>query len=991
MMKMQTPESTYLRSDNEEKLLLINQMLILNFMMKEHENMKRFRTFRPFARKRLWCLLTCHFLLLANIAFSQEITDTNKEETKKLNLSYQQIDWDEFNGSAYRVSGDQIRNLPISNLGNALSGLVPGFYSRQRSGGILNEAPSYWIRGLRTGNNSEGVLVLVDGQERDFGSLSPYEVEEVIVLKDAAATALYGMSGANGAILVNTRKGVVGKPQIEVTAQVINQQPFKQLDRLGALGYATHYNRAMQNDGGTPLYSDYYLSQYRNGANNELYPDIDWLDNLMKSSSWMQRYNINLYGGSEKVRYFINAGFLTQDGFYKTGDEYDYSTNNGIDRFNVRSNVEFDITKTTLLSLDLYGLDEKQNRPGNNSAAVYQALLSTPPNLFPEYYTDNGRYVDQSGAQVSSINGKIVAGNDRINPWALLNRAGYGTFHSTYGSFRAKVSQELDMITKGLSASVTFSMDSYTQAVTNRSKGYATYLMNPDSNTPEVLMKTGEDTKMQNAIGSKDSYRRTTIEAQLSYIRNFGAHKVSALAFYNQYESHNEVSIPRRFQSANAWLGYNYDKRYGIDFLMSYSGAYLFEKGNRFGFFPTVAAGWTVSNESFFEGIKEWIPYLKLKASFGKSGNYRGIAEHAYMGSLANVPGSYQYGNSMAGSPGYRENIIANPNVTWEKVQQTNIGLEAGFFGHRLHLSADYFRDKRTDIYMTNNRLSFLYGYAVSISENLGKTNSEGVDLAASWSDRIGNWGYTLGGTFSYANNTLEEDGQAEQPYPYMRNAGYSIGTKRGLIAEGFFNSYEEIAAAPYHTFGTVHPGDIRYKDINGDGLINSEDQSPIGYADVPKLYFSANLGISYKGLSLSAVFTGAGKFSRNINGGRIAYPFYSDGTIYSHQTDYWTPENTAAAHPRISLDNTAGTNNTLLSTQYVKNVRYLRLNTVQLDYKFPDRMFARSFVKGLQVFASAYNLCTWSNLDVIDPEADENGNSMPLTRNINVGLSIKF
>lgn len=244
-------------------------------MMKEHENMKRFRTFRPLARKRLWCLLACHFLFSANIAFSQEITDTNKEKTKKLDLSYQQIDWDEFNGSAYRVSGDQIRNLPISNLGNTLSGLVPGFYSRQRSGGILNEAPSYWIRGLRTGNNSEGVLVLVDGQERDFGSLSPYEVEEVIVLKDAAATALYGMRGSNGAILVNTRKGIVGKPQIEVTAQVINQQPFKQLDRVGSLDYATHYNRAMQNDGSTPLYSDYYLSQYRNGANNELYPDID--------------------------------------------------------------------------------------------------------------------------------------------------------------------------------------------------------------------------------------------------------------------------------------------------------------------------------------------------------------------------------------------------------------------------------------------------------------------------------------------------------------------------------------------------------------------------------------------------------------------------------------------------------------------------------------------------------------------------------------------
>lgn len=960
-------------------------------MMKEHENMKRFRTFRPLARKRLWCLFACHMLLFSNFTFSQETMDTDKEKTKELDLSFQKINWDEFNGSAYRVSGDQIRNLPISNLGNALAGLVPGFYSRQKSGGILNEAPNYWIRGLRTGTNSEGVLVLVDGQEREFGSLSPYEIEEVIVLKDAAATALYGMRGSNGAILVNTRKGVIGKPQIELTAQVINQQPLKQLDRLNALGYATHYNKAMLNKGGEPLYTDYYLSRYRNGTNNELYPDVNWLDNLMKSCSWMQRYNLNLYGGSAKVRYFINAGLLTQDGFYKTGDEYDYSTNNGIDRFNVRSNVEFDVTSTTLFSLDLYGLDEKQNRPGNNSAAVYQALLSTPPNLFPEYYVDNGKYVDQSGDRVSSYNGKIVAGDGRINPWALLNRAGYGTFHSTYGSFRAKVSQNLNMITKGLSASVTFSMDSYTQAVTNRSKGYASYLLNPESNTPNVLMKTGEDTKMQNTIGTKDSYRRTTIEAQLSYVRSFGEHKLSALAFYNQYESSNEVSIPKRFQSANAWLGYNYDQRYGIDLLMSYSGAYLFKKGDRFGFFPTIAAGWTLSNESFFEGIKEWIPYLKLKGSFGKTGNYRGIAEHAYIGSLENVPGSYPFGNSMAGSPGYREGIIADPNATWEKVQQGNIGLEAGLFNNRFNITAEYFHDKRTDIYMTNNRLSFLYGYDVGISENLGKTHSQGVELTARWNDKIGDWGYTVGGTFSYANNLLEEDGQAEQPYPWMRNAGYSIGTKRGYIAEGFFSSYEEIAAAPYHTFGTVHPGDIRYKDINGDGVINSEDQVPIGYADVPKLYYSANIGFSYKGFSLSAVFTGAGKFSRNINGGRVAYPFYNNGTIYAHQTDYWTPENPTAKYPRISLDNTTGTNNTMDNTIWIKNIRYLRLNTIQLEYKFPEKMFAKSFVKGLQVFANAYNVCTWSNMEVIDPEVDENGNSVPLTRNINLGLSIKF
>lgn len=961
--------------------------------MKEHKCHNRFR-FLLSARKIVWCLLwyyCCFSPVNINAQSTNTIQKADIEKKEKLNLSYQQIDWDEFNGSAYRISGDQIRHLPISNLGNAIAGLIPGFYSRQESGGIVNENPKFWIRGLRTGTSSEGVLVLVDGQERSFGSLSPYEIEEIIVLKDAAATVLYGMRASNGAILVNTRKGVIGKPQIELTAQLINQQPVKQLERLNALGYATHYNHGRLNKGDEPLYTDAYLSNYRNGTNNELYPDINWLDNLMKASSWMQRYNLNLHGGSAKVRYFINAGFLTQDGFYKTGNEYKYSTNNNIDRFNARSNIEFDITSTTLLSLDLYGLDEKQNRPGNNSGAVYQALLSTPPNLFPEYYVDNGKYMDQNGDKVSSYNGKIVAGDGRMNPWALLNRSGYGTYHSTYGSFRTKVAQNLDMITKGLSASATFSMDSYTQAVTNRSKGYASYLLNPESSNPDVLMKAGEDSKMQNVIGNKDSDRRTTIEAQLSWLRAFGQHKLSVLTLYNQYESANEVSIPKRFQSVNGWIGYNYNKKYGVDFLMSYSGGYLFEKGRRYGFFPTIAAGWTLSNEPFFERIKDWFSYLKLKGSWGSMGNYRGIAEHAYIGSLENTTGSYQFGNSMAGSPGYREGIIANPNVTWEKVQLGNIGLEAQLFGNRLSMEAEYFHDRRTDIYMANNRLSFLYGYDVSISENLGKTHSQGVELAANWNDHIGNWGYTIGGTFSYANSILEEDGQAEQPYPWLRNAGYSIGIKRGYIAEGLFNSYEEIASAPYHTFGTVKPGDIRYKDINGDGMINSDDQAPIGHASVPKLYYSANIGFSYKGFSLSAVFTGAGKFSRNINGSKIAYPFYDKATIYTHQSDYWTPEHPEAEYPRISLDNTAGMNNTMDNTIWIKDVRYLRLNTVQLSYIFPKKIFAKSFIKSLQVFANAYNIYTWSNIKVIDPEADESANSVPLTRNINLGLSIQF
>jgi TonB-linked SusC/RagA family outer membrane protein len=917
--------------------------------------------------------------------------ETN-EKGKTLDLNYQQLDPEIYNGSAYRISGEQVRNLPVSNLSNAIAGLVPGFLTRQQSGGMVNENPSTWIRGSHTTSGAEGVFLLVDGQERAFGSFSPYEIEDIIVLKDAAAVALYGMRAASGAILVNTRKGKSNeKPQVELTVQLINQEPVGQLERLNALDYSTHYNAALINDGQEPMYSDYYLSQYRNGVNNELYPDINWLDDYMKRSSFMQRYNLNVSGGGERVRYFINGGFITQGGLFNTDDENEYNTNNRVDRYNIRSNIAFDLTPSTLLALDLYGWTESQNRPNNNSAGVYQNLLNTPPNAFPSYYMDNGVYVDQTGNRVSSKNDKIIAGDGKSeNAWALLNRAGYGTLKQTYGAFRAKVSQGLDMLLKGLSLSASLSMDSYTTAVTNRTKTFAYYY--PVSQGSDVLQKNRTDGKMVNDVTDKNSYRRTTFEGQISWIRTFDVHLLSASAFYSQYEQANEVSIPERQQSINGWVSYNYDRRYGIDFLMSYAGNWKFPKDKRFGYFPTVSAGWTVSNESFFESLKEWVPYLKLRGSYGLMGNHRGVAAHSYIGALSNVAGVYQFGNGMANAAGYEESIVANPNVTWEKVRKSNAGIDVRLLNNRLDVTAEYFSDKRTDIYMTNNRISSLYGLNVTISENIGKMRSDGFDIGANWNDRIGNLSYHIGGTFCNTNNIQEVTGQVNQPYPWMSNMGYPFGTSRGYIAEGFFNSYEEIAAAPYHTFNAVKPGDIRYRDINGDGLIDQNDQVPLGNAGVPKMFYSAILGFSWKGLGISAIFTGADRFTRNINGSKVAYPFYENGTIYAHQTSYWTPENpNGADYPRISLVGSENANNNKDNVYWIKEMNYLRLSSVSLTYDLSPSLLKKTFLKGVQLFANAYNVCVWSNYKLTDPEADQTANSMPLTRNINIGCSLKF
>ncbi len=951
--------------------------------MKHEMETKRFR----------WYFLLCVLFACPNLTWAQQIArDTAKADIVPLDLVFRQIDAADFNGSAYTISGDEIRNLPVTSLTNLLAGIVPGFYSRQAEGGMANENASYWIRGIRT--YSEGVLVLVDGQDRAFGTLSPHEIESITVLKDAAATVLYGMRGANGAILVNTRKGRTGKASVEFTSQLINQQPIGMMKSLNALGYSENYNTALKNDGmdETNLYSEDYLAKYRNrdGVNGEIYPDINWLDEYYKKNTWLQRYNLNISGGTERTRYFVNAGFLTQSGMFKTEDEFSYNTNNNISRYNVRSNVEFDVTSSTLLAVDLYGWYEKQNRPGGDSYATYNALATMTPNGFPAYYADNGNYIDQSGNAITSIQNKIIAGDGvRTNPWALLNRSGYVSNGSVYGSFRAKLTQDLSVLTKGLKVSATLSMDSQTSSSADRTKEFAYYqIVDPES--PEIMKKTGTDGKMSNDVVGKTSGRRTTLESQLSYARQFDKHGVSALAFYNQYEYADEVSIPDRFQGVGAWLSYNYDKRYSIDLMGSAQGCYKFAPGNRFGFFPTVAAGWTISNEPFFESVKDFVPHLKIKGSFGILGNYRGVADFRYMGRLAGTSGIYNFGSAMGSVTGYVEDIIANPGLTWEKSEQANVGIEAKMFKNKLSVSAEYFRDNRSDIYLTNNRIPSILGTTATIEENIGAMCTNGYDVAAMWNSRIGKVGYQLGGTWSFSRNKVTALGEADQPYPWLSDIGYFRGVKRGYVADGFFNSYDEIASAPKQTFSEVQPGDIRYKDINSDGIIDTDDRVPLGYGDTPQIFYGVTLGISYKGLGITTLLQGAARVSRTLDG-RVAFPFYSKGNIYEHQLDYWTPENHNAQLPAISTQY-SGVNNTQVSSFWIRNADYLRLNNLQIYYDFPKLAQKNSFIKEIRVFANGYNLYTWTNYNSpLDPDADPSGTGMPITRNISLGCSLKF
>lgn len=910
-----------------------------------------------------------------------------KKEEVPLNLEYRTLSAEYYNGSAYTIQGKLLRNLPVTNLSTLLSGLVPGYYSRQvQGGGLINEENPFWIRGTRS--NAGGVLVLVDGQERNFGILSSHEIESITVLKDAAAVALYGMRAANGAILVTTRKGVLGKPQVELTAQIIAQQPIGELNSLNAADYARQHNIARKNDGLALLYSEYDIMNYtkKKGA-SELYPNIDWVDKYIKSIRWTQRYNLNISGGTQRSKYFVNAAYTRNNGYFNTDNKSDYSTNHTAEQFNVRSNVDFDITPITNLDVNLYGWYQTQNAPGAGAQNIYHAMLTMPQGIFPEWYEDKG-YTDQYGNSVVAQDGKIVAGSPlRENPWAMLNRSGYLQDKRLYGSFRTKLFQDLSFITKGLGASVTLSMDARTVSSIKRDITFAFY--EKDLLDESLLRRTREDGSMGNGVDNTDSYRRTGITAQIDYNRRFGKHGISTLAFYEQYESNNEVDLPSRFQSINGWLSYNYDKRYAIDFIAAYQGCYKFAPENRFGLFPTVSAGWTVSNETFWNQAKDVVNYLKLRASYGKVGNSAGADAYSYRGRLSPTGNVYTFGVNMVNSPaGYIENILANPGLTWEKAQIFNVGLDARLLNDRITFSAEYFRDNRHDMYVVNSRISSLIGNVNEIKQNIGKMYSQGVELSAMWSSRIDDWRYYLGGTFSFSDNKIKENGEVEQLYEWLYAKERSLGEHRGYIAKGFFNSWEEIASAPLQKFSDVQPGDVRYEDVNKDGIIDVNDRVPIGHGDIPKIMYGIMLGVDYRGLSISALFQGSGMVSRQYSG-TVMNPFAGNGTMFEHQLDYWTEDNQNAIFPRLSTRDNVSLNNRQISTLQIDDADFLRLKTLELSYSFPRSILGNNHIKGLKIFVSGYNLLTWTKFKWVDPESASL--SAPLTRNISIGCSLKF
>ena len=930
-------------------------------------------------------------------------------------------------GAVTAVGGEALMKSPVPNVANALQGNLPGVSAVQPSGMPGADEPVIRIRGVGSLNSAEP-LVLVDGVERPFSQLDPNEIESISVLKDASATAVFGVRGANGVILVTTKRGEVGKASVTASVSAAMQTISQFVDFADSYTYGQMYNYTQITDAkpmnewpGTVKIADYtpyagivkfnqdVMEHFRLGDMPTTFPNTDWIDYIMKDQAWQEQANVNVSGGTEKVRYFVSAGFLNQNSLFKTfsnnkNETFDYQ------RLNYRANLDIDISKYSQLSLTLGGRMQDRNTMGGGEGFLFRYLQGATP------YAGIG--VDSEGRHIIS-DPNIVGAYDRD---ALSNYYGLGYENQSTNALNFDIQYKLDMgfLTKGLDFKVKASYNSEYTAQKYRQNGYGTGLTYVATivNGEEVLRKENVTWPIPYGEGKWGS-RNWYAEASFNYARRFGKHNVGALLLYNQsktyypWDSSNSLyqSIPKGYVGLVGRVTYDYDTKYLLDFNIGYNGSENFAPGKRYGTFPSVSVGWIPSQEKWWAPVKNVISYLKLRGSYGLVGN-----DNTNGARFLYLPGTWQFFQGHMGwNPqtqganfgtngnwlqGVRELTAGNPNVTWEKATKINVGLDAGFFNDKLHAYVDFFWEDRKDILVSNASTLPAVTSLPANYVNEGRVKNHGFEVTLNWEQKIGDFRYSISPNFAYAKNQVIEMLEVKPLYEYLSRTGLPVGQRFGY---DLFEFYEAGATEEryFAKYGVEMPnqnvelknGDAIYVDLNGDEIIDANDQKPLGYTDVPEITYSVNFNFQWRGLDFSMLWIGADHVSRQLNG-YFRDQFGSTNTSALTQwvaDNSWTEDNTDAILPRISFTNRVHNNRD--SQAWVVDSKYVRLKNVEIGYTFTPK--AGSFFNYIRVYASGNNLLTFADFKGNDPEAPgsglDYGMRYPMTRLFNIGAQINF
>ena len=907
------------------------------------------------------------------------------------------------------IAPDQLQ-VPSSNLTTAFAGRLAGVISYQRSGEPGEDNSSFFIRGVTSfGAGKKDPLILIDGVEltsNDLARLNTDDIDSFSILKDASATALYGARGANGVIMVKTKEGAEGKAKLNIRIENSLSEPVSSIKLVkDPQLYMTMHNEAVKTRDplGALIYSDEKIANTGKG-NPFAYPYTDWQKMLFKDYTFNQRVNLNVSGGGKIARYYIAAAVNQDNGILNVDKRNNFNNNIDLKKYLLRGNMNINVTPTTELVFRLHGTFDDYNGPIDGGTAVYNSVLKTNPVLFPAYYEP-----DDANMNTRHILFGNYGAGDYINPYADLVR-GYKEYDKTLVLAQVELHQNLDFLLKGLSMRGLFNTTRYSDFNVSRFYNPYYYKMDYyDKNTGKYYLTplneaTGTE-YLSYSEGGKNVYSTTYFEGALQYGTSIkDRHHFNALFVLTSYEKRVgnsgslQLSLPYRNLGLAGRLTYDFDTRYFLEWNFGYNGSERFSEQNRFGFFPSIAAGYMVSNEKFFEPLKKVITKLKLKASYGLVGNDEigSASDRFFYLSEVNMNNSnrgYVFGIERNFSRnGVSISRYEDPNITWEKSYKQNYGIELTLFDN-LEIQGDYFKEHRTNILQDRAYITATMGLQAVPQANIGEVSGSGFEVSVNYSQSFNNnlWASFMG-NFTYATaKYLVYEEPSYKDTPWLRHEGQKVGQTWGLIAERLFVDKYDVENSPLQEFGEYGAGDIKYKDINKDGVINSYDRVPIGFPTNPEIVYGFGASMGYKNFDVSFFFQGSGRSSFYISPSQIA-PFVNNQALLEMiAADFWSEDNcnVNAFWPRLS--NYTISNNNQQSTHWLRNGAFLRLKTVEMGYTLPKRWTKKILLDSARIYLSGSNLFVLSAFKDWDVEMAGNGFGYPLQRVVNIGLNINF
>jgi len=941
-------------------------------------------------------------------------------------------------GAQSSLKMDQVK-APVANLGTILAGRVSGLVAVQRTGLPGHDDADIWIRGISTlTNRNEGPLILVDGIERSFNQLDPEDIESVSILKDASSTAVYGVRGGNGVIIVTTKPGVVSPPKFtfDVYQGVTELTQIPKL--VDAYQYMDAVNEAYINTYGSPYYSDQYIlnTKMANGlipntgdrtVNKYLYPNVNWMDELYKKLGYNRRINANIRGGAPNASYYVSLSYYDEQGLTKTDPRQSYNTEITYNRYNFLTNINLKATSKTSIDVGVNGWFSSGNYPDQDLVDdIFPKAMRVNPVLYPKEFPD-GRNPGFSQFQ-----------REFDNPYGELTKRGYKNEFQTQINSNLKLTQKLDFWnwSKGLQAHALMAFDTKDTQTLHYAQEMSTWIANGtktgDVWNDDVYDADGNIILREAFIsgdpsikfsGDRNSYRTFYFEGALDYNRLFNKlHNVTGLILLNgrDYRDPNGVpgggdatknqiwSLPFKQLSLSFRGTYSYNDRYFVEVNGGYTGSENYEKNNRFGFFPAIAFGWVPSNEVFWEQVAPIISYLKIRYSNGIVGN----------DSMGDNNDRFGYFTSISDGNGYNFNINGgNPGggititkygykAQWSTIQKQDLGVEINFLKNDLAFVFDLFKEHRDHIYINRNNLPLYAGFAVTPTGNFGIVDNKGLEASFDYNHQFGkDWNIAVRGNFTMNQDVVIEDGNPIKTYPWQNTVGKNVLVRMGYVAEGLYSSEEEIKERNISQFGETYPGeltkpgDIKYKDLNGDGKIDEYDMCAIGRGDVPKYYYGFGGDLLYKNFGLGILFQGTAGADRMLNGSGIL-PFTSStggGSLFANIGDRWDPANPAndnVFYPRLAWSSTdpSNVNNFVPSTWWQKDMSFLRLKQFTISYYFPRSWCKKSFINSGRFYVMGSNVFTWSKFKLWDPELDtDNGMKYPNVTAYSLGVNFSL